>query len=95
MNNYSLFCTARNSDLNGIVVSMKQMEDRFNKKFHYDYIFLNEQPFEQNFKEWVEPFLFVKFWLIAALLLVECQNLQIPKCSLVSYQMSIGYNQPG
>jgi len=42
---------ARNSDLNGIVNSIKQMEDRFNKKFQYDYVFLNEQPFDQQFKD--------------------------------------------
>ena len=46
-----IICTARNSDINGIMFSMKQMEDRFNKKFNYDYVFLNEQPFEQRFKE--------------------------------------------
>ena len=59
MNHYSLICAARNSDLNGVVNSMKQMEDRFNKKFQYDYVFLNEQVFDQNFKEWVESFLFM------------------------------------
>ena len=46
-------CTARNSDLNGIVTSMKQMEDRFNKKFNYPYIFLNEAEFSSEFKECV------------------------------------------
>jgi len=29
---------------------MKQMEDRFNKKFNYPYVFLNEQPFSDEFK---------------------------------------------
>ena len=48
-----MVCAARNSDINGIMFSMKQMEDRFNKKFQYDYVFLNEQPFDQRFKEWV------------------------------------------
>jgi len=45
--------SARNTDLKGIVTSMKQMEDRFNKKFGYDYVFLNDQPFEDKFKQWV------------------------------------------
>jgi hypothetical protein len=44
---------ARNSDLNGVVSSMKQMEDRFNKKFQYPYVFLNEKPFEDTFKAYV------------------------------------------
>lgn len=30
---------------------MKQMEDRFNKKFGYDYVLLNDQPFEEKFKQ--------------------------------------------
>ncbi|KAK7467143.1 hypothetical protein VKT23_004202 [Stygiomarasmius scandens] len=48
--NAAIVMLARNSDLNGIVVSMKQMEDRFNKKFNYPYVFLNEQPFSDEFK---------------------------------------------
>ncbi|KAJ7155949.1 glycosyltransferase family 15 protein [Mycena crocata] len=42
---------ARNGDLNGIIVSMKQMEDRFNKKYNYPYVFLNEEPFSDGFKK--------------------------------------------
>ncbi|KAF8636740.1 hypothetical protein AX17_003543 [Amanita inopinata Kibby_2008] len=41
---------ARNGDLNGAVNSLKQMEDRFNKKFQYPYVFLNDQPFDETFK---------------------------------------------
>ncbi|KAG5221290.1 glycosyltransferase family protein [Salix suchowensis] len=41
---------ARNSDLAGISSSMKQMEDRFNKKYQYPYVFLNEQEFSEEFK---------------------------------------------
>lgn len=47
--------TARNSDLNGVISSMKQMEDRFNKKFQYPYVFLNDQPFEEAFKTSESP----------------------------------------
>ena len=42
---------ARNGDLNGVVTSVKQMEDRFNKKFQYPYVFLNEEPFDEGFKK--------------------------------------------
>jgi alpha 1,2-mannosyltransferase len=42
---------ARNTDLNGVVTSMKQMEDRFNKKFQYPYVFLNDQLFDDAFKK--------------------------------------------
>ncbi|KAJ7905508.1 glycosyltransferase family 15 protein [Mycena olivaceomarginata] len=41
---------ARNGDLENAVASIKQMEDRFNKKFNYPYVFLNEQPFSEEFK---------------------------------------------
>jgi alpha 1,2-mannosyltransferase len=43
---------ARNGDLPGIIKSMKQMEDRFNKKFRYPYVFLNEEPFSDKFKQY-------------------------------------------
>jgi len=29
------------------------MEDRFNKKFQYPYVFLNDAPFEDNFKKYL------------------------------------------
>ncbi|KAJ3507873.1 hypothetical protein NLJ89_g6058 [Agrocybe chaxingu] len=49
--NATFVILARNGDLNGVVSSMKQVEDRLNKKYHYPYVFLNEQPFEENFKK--------------------------------------------
>ena len=42
---------ARNSDVDGVVSSMKQVEDRFNKRFRYPYVFLNEELFDENFKK--------------------------------------------
>ncbi|KAI8994536.1 nucleotide-diphospho-sugar transferase [Pilobolus umbonatus] len=42
---------ARNSDLNGVRYSLRQMEDRFNRKFNYPYVFLNEDYFTEEFKE--------------------------------------------
>lgn len=56
------FHSARNTDLKGVVTSMKQMEDRFNKKFGYDYVFLNDQPFEEKFKQWVF-YLYLGSWV--------------------------------
>jgi hypothetical protein len=35
----------------GIISSMKQMEDRFNKKYNYPYVFLNEEAFSDEFKK--------------------------------------------
>jgi alpha 1,2-mannosyltransferase len=46
------------SDVNGVIDSMKQLEDRFNKKFQYPYVFLNEEPFSDEFK----TYLFMPFF---------------------------------
>ncbi|KAG0168420.1 alpha 1,2-mannosyltransferase 2.4.1 [Apophysomyces sp. BC1034] len=40
----------RNSDFDGIRASIRQMEDRFNRKFHYPYVFLNDDDFTEEFK---------------------------------------------
>lgn len=40
----------RNSELNGIVSTMTQIENTFNSKFDYPYVFLNDEPFTDNFK---------------------------------------------
>ena len=41
----------RNSDINGVVSSVTQMEDRFNKRYHYPWVFLNDVPFTDEFKK--------------------------------------------
>jgi len=41
---------ARNSDLYQLMGSIRQIEDRFNKKFNYDWVFLNDQEFNEEFK---------------------------------------------
>ena len=48
----------QNSDLKGVINSMKQLEERFNRKFGYPYVFLYdvflyEVPFDDRFKTWV------------------------------------------
>ncbi|KAJ7292879.1 glycosyltransferase family 15 protein [Mycena rebaudengoi] len=47
--NATLLMLARNSDLNGALSSVKQMEERFNKHCKYPWIFLNEEPFTAEF----------------------------------------------
>ncbi|KAJ2026348.1 hypothetical protein IWW57_003066 [Coemansia sp. S610] len=39
----------RNSELPGMKQAMRQIEDRFNRKFNYPYIFLNDVPFTDDF----------------------------------------------
>jgi alpha 1,2-mannosyltransferase len=50
--NAAFVVLARNGDLKGILSSMKQMEDRFNKKFNYPWIFLNDDDFSEDFKKY-------------------------------------------
>ncbi|ODV63610.1 glycosyltransferase family 15 protein, partial [Ascoidea rubescens DSM 1968] len=40
----------RNSDLNSLAESIRSVEDRFNHKFHYDWVFLNDDEFTNEFK---------------------------------------------
>ncbi|BEI82603.1 hypothetical protein CcaverHIS002_0304710 [Cutaneotrichosporon cavernicola] len=42
---------ARNSDLAGAMDSVRQMEDRFNYWAKYDYVFLNDEEFDDTFKQ--------------------------------------------
>jgi len=48
--NATFVTLARNSDLWEIVKSIRQIEDRFNRKFNYDWVFLNDKPFDDEFK---------------------------------------------
>jgi len=49
--NATFVTLARNSDVWEIARSIRQVEDRFNKKFNYDWVFLNDQPFDDQFKK--------------------------------------------
>ncbi|RIB13756.1 Glycosyltransferase Family 15 protein [Gigaspora rosea] len=40
---------SENSRLEGVKSTMRQIEDRFNHKYNYPYIFLNDVPFTQEF----------------------------------------------
>jgi alpha 1,2-mannosyltransferase len=47
--NAAFVVLARNSDRKGIREAMQHLEDRFNHKYHYPYVFLNNEPFDQEF----------------------------------------------
>lgn len=49
--NATFVTLARNSDIWEIARSIRQVEDRFNRKFGYDWVFLNDQPFDETFKK--------------------------------------------
>lgn len=47
--NATFVILARNSDLEGTVRSVREIEDRFNRRFRYPYVFLNEEEFSDEF----------------------------------------------
>ncbi|KAJ7273727.1 glycosyltransferase family 15 protein [Mycena haematopus] len=40
----------RNEEIDGVVASIQSVEDRFNRKYRYPWIFLNDEPFTEDFK---------------------------------------------
>lgn len=48
--NATFVTLARNIDVYEIARSIRSIEDRFNHKFHYDWVFLNDMPFSEEFK---------------------------------------------
>ncbi|EPX75354.1 mannosyltransferase complex subunit [Schizosaccharomyces octosporus yFS286] len=51
--NATFVILTRNSDLDGVVSSMKSLEKHFNRHFNYPYTFLNNDPFDQTFMDTV------------------------------------------
>ena len=51
--NATLLMLARNSDVDDAVRAVRELEDRFNHKHRYPWVFLNEQPFSDDFKRYV------------------------------------------
>lgn len=47
--NATFVMLARNSDLDGAMKSVREAEDRFNRRYGYDWVFLNDQPFSSEF----------------------------------------------
>ncbi|KIW37001.1 uncharacterized protein PV06_10899 [Exophiala oligosperma] len=49
-NDSTFIALVRNEELDGIVYSMRQIEQNFNSKFQYPWIFFNNNPFTDEFK---------------------------------------------
>lgn len=49
--NATFVSLTRNSDLWDIADSIRNVEDRFNRNYHYDWVFLNDKPFDDTFKK--------------------------------------------
>lgn len=48
--NATLYMLVRNSELQEALASMRELEDRFNHKYHYPWVFLNDDEFTDEFK---------------------------------------------
>lgn len=49
--NATFVSLVRNSELRGIMSTISQIEETFNKKYQYPYVFLNDKPFSDRFKK--------------------------------------------
>lgn len=49
--NAVLLMLVRNWELENALKSMRSLEDKFNKNYHYDWVFLNDVPFDDEFIE--------------------------------------------
>ena len=49
--NATFVSLTRNTDLWDIADSIRNVEDRFNRNYHYDWVFLNDKPFDETFKK--------------------------------------------
>ena len=56
--NAVLLVLCRNEDVDGAVKSIRGLEDRFNNKYHYPWVFLNEVEFTEDFKTYAFPVTF-------------------------------------
>ncbi|CDK29721.1 unnamed protein product [Kuraishia capsulata CBS 1993] len=54
--NATFFSLVRNSDKFGLLKSIRSVEDRFNGRYHYDWVFANDEPFTKEFIETVSSF---------------------------------------
>ncbi|ODV91426.1 glycosyltransferase family 15 protein, partial [Tortispora caseinolytica NRRL Y-17796] len=52
--NATFVSLVRDSDISGILQSIEQVEKRFNSIYHYDWVFLNDGDFSEEFREKVQ-----------------------------------------
>lgn len=48
--NATMLMLVRNSEIDTAAQSVQELEDKFNKRFGYPWIFLNDEPFTDEFK---------------------------------------------
>ena len=95
--NATFVILARNSDLEGTIRAVRSIEDRFNRDYRYPYVFLNDEPFSDDFKRFVQsPLLLIfLFSLTTNGLAVECRFSARLRWSLGWCRPNIGINRIG
>ena len=103
--NATLLMLARNLDVDNAVRAVRELEDRFNHKYRYPWVFLNEETFSDNFKRYVPiipvlsefvsyVFLTVVFTRTRMHTVAYRMSSQVP-CILGRFPRSIGINLRG
>jgi alpha 1,2-mannosyltransferase len=54
--NATIMTLCQESDLKGVIETVRKLEDRFNKNYHYDWVFLNDVEYTDEFKAKVSKF---------------------------------------
>lgn len=49
--NGTFFSLVRNEDIEGMMAAVVSVEERFNSRYHYDWVFANDKPFHPSFEE--------------------------------------------
>lgn len=49
--NATFVTLARNGDLKDLLNTITSVEDRYNRRYHHDWVFLNDEPFSQEFQD--------------------------------------------
>ena len=49
--NAVMLMLVRNNEMEGAVSSVRDLEEKFNWRYHYPWVFLNDAPFTEEFKE--------------------------------------------
>ncbi|KAG9236560.1 glycolipid 2-alpha-mannosyltransferase-domain-containing protein [Amylocarpus encephaloides] len=54
--NAAFVVLARNKELDGVIQSVKSIERHFNRWYHYPYVFLNDEKFNETFRETIQNY---------------------------------------
>jgi alpha 1,2-mannosyltransferase len=53
--NATFVILVRNNEAQALAGTLRDFEAKFNSRYHYPYVFLNDEPFTQEFKDVIEP----------------------------------------